>query len=133
MKKIFSKSLVSFTTLVMLVGCDKELNRDKCLSYTTAQITTVGGPDNVSVNQEIDLNVSYFFNNGCGKFDGVESAASGNTTIISLKAKYEGCVCTAIIQTGEVNYKFKAGQAGVYYLKFLQPNNTYFTDTITVN
>ena len=85
------------------------------------------------VNQETGLTVFYYLDNGCGKFEGLEATSNGNTTIVSLKAKYEGCICPEVLLSGQINYKFKAEQTGVYYLKFLQPNKTYLTDTITVN
>jgi len=104
-----------------------------CLVYMTAQVTKVTGANSVSVNQEIDLTVFYYMNNGCGQFQGLEATSAGNTTIIDLNAKYEGCACTDVLLGGQTIYKFRAANPGLYYLKFLQPDKTYFTDTITVN
>ena len=112
-------------------GCKKQ--EAKCLLLTTAVVTDVTGPNTALVNQEIDLTAHYYLGNGCGRFEDLEATSNGNTTIISLNAKYEGCICTDVLISGQANYKFKASQAGVYYLKFLQPNQAYFTDTITVN
>jgi len=57
----------------------------------------------VLANQETDLTVFYYLNDGCGQFESLEATSNGSTTIISLKAKYEGCICTAILLTG-TNY-----------------------------
>ncbi len=133
MKKQFTTSILAITNILLFESCAKEEQENKCFFYSTAQVTKIATPSIVSVNQETDLIVSYYLNNGCGKFESLEATSSGSTTTISLKAKYEGCACTDILLGGQTTYKFKAAQAGVYYLKFLQPNNTYLTDTITVN
>ena len=131
MNKQFIISAGLVISFISFPGCKKQ--DDKCMSLTTAQVTKVTGPNTAFVNQEIDLTVLYYLSNGCGQFESLEATSNGNTIIISLKAKYQGCICTDVLLGGQANYKFKANQAGVYYLKFLQPNQTYFTDTITVN
>ena len=133
MKEHFAVSLAAIIALLSFASCNKEKQENKCVSYSPAQVTKVAGLNDLSVNQETDLTVSYYLNNGCGKFENIEATTIGNTTIISFKAKYEGSFCTDIILSGQSIYKFKAGQAGVYYLKFLQPDKTYLIDTITVN
>lgn len=124
--------LAGVISILAFSNCDKN-HENKCLSYTRAQVIEVVGPNMAPVNQETDLTVNYYLVNGCGQFESLESTSNGNTTIISLIAKYEGCICTAIILGGQTIYKFKATQTGIYYLKFLQPDKTYLTDTITVN
>ncbi len=133
MKKGSAISLGTIIALLSFASCDKEKQENECVSYTTAQVTKVAGPNSVPVYHETDLTVFYYLTNGCGKFENMEATSSGNTTIISFKAKYEGCFCTDNLVSGQSVYKFKAEQPGVYYLKFLQPNKTYLTDTITVN
>ena len=133
MKKSSAIPLGAIIGLLSFASCAKEKQEMECVSYTTAQVTEVTGPNSVPVNQETGLTVFYYLTNGCGKFENMEAISGGNTTIISFKAKYEGCVCTDNLVTRQSVYEFKSGQPGVYYLKFLQPNNTYLTDTITVN
>lgn len=131
MKKHFISAGV-IIAFVSFTSCSKK-QENQCLSYTTAQVTKVAGPNTVLVNQETDLTVFYYLNNGCGKFESLEATSSRSTSIVSLKAKYEGCICTDILLSGQTIYKFKAEQAGIYYLKFLQPDKTHLTDTIIVN
>ena len=132
MKKYIIISAGIVTVFMFFSGCDKK-SGDKCLLYTTAQVRKVEGSNTTLINQEIDLTVSYYLNNSCGQFEGLEATSTGNSTTISLKAKYEGCACADVLLGGQIIYKFKAEQVGIYYLKFLQPTKTYFTDTITVN
>ena len=119
-------------TILIFSNCSKRQEK-VCLSRTTARVTNVSGPNNVLVNQETDLTVKYYLDNGCGIFEGLESTSNDYNIKISLIAKYEGCVCTDNLLGGQIIYKFKPLKTGVYYLNFLQPNKTYFSDTITVN
>ena len=119
-------------TILIFSNCSKRQEKI-CLSHTTAKVTNVSGPNNVLVNQETDLTVEYYLDNGCGKFEGLESTSNDYNIKISLIAKYEGCVCTDILLGGQIVYKFKPLKTGVYYLNFLQPDKTYLSDTITVN
>ena len=123
--------LAGFAILFFL-SCNKE-QEEKCITHSTARVRNVTGPNMVLVNSETDLTVKYYLGNGCGQFESLESTSNGYTTIISLIAKYEGCVCLEIFLPGQIIYKFKPVQTGTHYLKFLQPDKTYLTDTITVN
>jgi hypothetical protein len=125
--------LIGFVFVIPAISNCNKKQADECRSYTTAQVTKVVGPNTVLVNQETDLGVEYYLINGCGQFESLVSTSNGYTTEISLNAKYDGCVCTDILLGGQTLYRFKPAQRGIYYLKFLQPDKTYFTDTITVN
>ncbi|MGZ5255503.1 MAG: hypothetical protein ACXWV4_13750 [Flavitalea sp.] len=132
MKNSLTIIIGCFIILLSSAGCNKlNLLRD-CVGYTTAQVTEVKGPNTTTINQEMDLTIFYFLSNGCGRFENLEATSSESEIIIKLKAKYEGCICTAALVEGQTIYKFKARQKGVHYLKFLQPNKTYLTYTITV-
>ena len=112
-------------------ACKKQ--RLVCIGYTTAYVTEVTGPNTMLVDQEADFVVKSYLTDGCGKFENLEATSNEYTLTIRLNAKYEGCVCTANLIEGETTYKFKPTKGGVYYLKYVQPNNTYFIDTVTVN
>ena len=68
----------------------------------------------------------------CVQFDNFEENISGNTTIINVIAKYEGCICNEIAPTLKTSYKFKKLQTETYELKFLKDDNSYLTHTILV-
>lgn len=119
--------------LISLNGCKKDDSGKECIGYSNAQITEIKGPNVTSAGQEIELTISYFFLNGCGKFERLESTSNGSITTISVVGKYEGCVCPEVLVKGEKVYSFKAPQPGIYLLKFLQPNKSILEYTITVN
>ncbi|MBI3719288.1 MAG: hypothetical protein HY252_11950 [Sphingobacteriales bacterium] len=121
----------SFLIIVYLSGCEKKDNT-RCLSYKKAGVTKIEGPTTGFVNQDIDLIISFGCISGCGQFGNFEQISNGDTTTINVIAKYEGCICTQEAPTRQTTYKFKATQPGTYYLKFLQVERTYLTDTIRI-
>jgi len=125
--------LAGFVIAILAFSSCNKKQEEKCLSHTTAHVRNVDGPNMVLVNSETDLAVKYYLGNSCGQFERLESTSNGYTTIINLIAKYNGCVCADILLSGQTVYKFKPVQTGTYYMKFLQPDKTYLTDTITVN
>ena len=95
-------------------------------------MTKIEGANSALVNQEIILTVSFGCYSGCGQFGNFNEVISGNTTTISVNAKYEGCICTQDAPIRQTTYKFKKSQTGTFDLKFLQTENTYLTHTIIV-
>lgn len=117
---------------ISLAGCFKDPDDEECISYHSSPVTQVDGPSTAAVNQEIDLVVSFTCFNGCGQFGSFEKVTVVDTTHVNVLAKYQGCMCTQDIPVRQAIYKFKAAQAGTYYLKFRQDDNTILTETITV-
>jgi hypothetical protein len=124
-------SILVFT--IQLSSCSKSKEDDAlCTSFSIGTVTKVEGPKTATVNQTIALNVYFTCFNGCGNFGNYEQTVSGNTSTIKVMAKYQGCICTQDIPARQSLYNFSAAQAGTYYLKFLQANDLYLIDTITV-
>ena len=122
-------AIISF---LLLSSCTKKPARD-CFYNSTATVKEVNGENTLEVNQEASFTISYYLNNGCGHFEKMESSSKDNVKTISLLATYSGCACPEMLINGEVTYIFKATEPGIYYLKFIQPDLTYLTETITVN
>jgi len=118
-------------TSLVLLSCSK-MHDNKCLSFTNAPVTKIEGPNTGSVNQDINLIVSFGCFNGCGQFGNFKQTSNSGTTIVNVIAKYEGCICTQDAPIRQAPYKFNATQTGTYYLKFWQAENNYLTDTITI-
>ena len=127
-------NLLIFCTffIVLLFSCNKQQEKDNCLSYTKTPVISILGPNIASVNQEVVLTVSFGCFNGCGQVGNFEETIAGNTSTINVNAKYEGCICTQDTPTRTTSYKFKKSQTGIYELKFLQGENSYLTHTINV-
>jgi hypothetical protein len=119
-------------SMIVLTSCNKDSNNKDCLSYEPAFVGIVEGPSTGQVNEEINFQVIFGVHNGCGQFGSFEESSEGNSRTISVTAKYEGCGCTNDAPGRIGTYKFKTSQAGTYYLKFLQVNNVYLIDTLTI-
>lgn len=130
MKRSFA--VLMAVAILSLTGCFKDPVDGECVSYHSAPVTKVEGPSTAGINQEIDLLVSFTCSNGCGQFGTFEKLTDVDTIHINVLAKYQGCVCTYDVPVRQATYKFKASQAGTYYLKFRQAENNILTDTITV-
>lgn len=130
--KFFTNLICFACCIILLTGCAKKQEDEKCISTDKAPVTKIEGAAIASVNQEIILTVSFTCFNGCGQFGNLEETISGNTTTIIVNAKYTGCICTQDVPTRATIYKFKKAQAGTYELKFLQTENNYLTHTIIV-
>ena len=129
-KLIFRMLFISLS--VLFLSCSRKHHSNNCISYNQAPVSNIEGPKSGSVNQVIDITVSFDCINGCGQFGRFEQTSKDNTTLIKVIAKYEGCVCTDNMPTLQSIYKFKAKKSGTYLLKFLQADNVYLTDTIVV-
>ena len=133
MNRKFFNNLICFVfSIILLTSCIKKKEEDKCLSYAKAPVTKIEGATTASVNQELNLTISFICFNGCGQFGNVEETISGNTTTIVVNAKYAGCICTQDVPTRTTLYKFKKSQAGTYELKFFLTENNYLPHIIIV-
>ncbi len=129
----YFKTIALYTILIItILSCKKNKQEEQCISYTLAPVTNVTGGNTALINQELNLTVSFLSINGCGQFENIEESSSGNTTTLKINAKYEGCVCTQDVSTKTTFYKFKKAEAGIYELKFSQPDSTFYNYTITV-
>ena len=131
-KKYFKQVFLFFSLIVTLLGCNKKNENSACLSITKAPVTKIEGANTALVNQEILLTVSFGCFNGCGQFLDFNEVITGNATTITVKAKYEGCICTQDLPIRQTTYKFKKSQTGTFELKFQQSENTYLSHTIIV-
>ena len=131
-RKFFNKLICFACCIILLTACTKKQKEENCVSTLKAPVTKIEGATTASVNQEINLTISFTCFNGCGQFGNVEETIAGNTTTIVENAKYTGCICTQDVPTRVTSYKFKKAQSGTYELKFLQTENNYLTHTIIV-
>lgn len=105
---------------------------DNCITYQQSPVAEVTGPKTGSINKDINFTVSFGCSSGCAKYGTCSQTVDGNTRTIMVITRYEGCICTMIAPILQTTYTFKTAQAGTYFLKFLQSNNYYLTDTLVV-
>lgn len=115
-----------------LVSCTKTKNDNNCISFQTASIISALGPDTGLINQNATFSLSYGINNGCGDFNNIEQSTNGDTTLVKVKTKYQGCVCTQMAGVLTTPFAFNATIPGTYYFKFYQTEQTYLLDSIRI-
>ena len=102
--------------------------------YSLRMMTKVDGVAAGNVNQLIPLTVSWFYTSGsCDILDKFEETRQGN--IISIKAYgyYSGSICTADAGITTKIYNFISTTTGTFELRFINPDNSFITYTITIN
>ena len=135
MKLIF-KTMLLAVMLFSITSCDlggDDTSVQNCNYPIGIGTTAVTGPTTASLNEEIELTVSFTLGNNCGKFHQFYETLDGNRDkIITVNALFEGCNCDNSPVAKTEKYKFKAVSEGVYNLKFRKANNEFLIHTITV-
>ncbi|QOG04803.1 hypothetical protein [Flavobacterium sp. MDT1-60] len=103
-----------------------------CISYEHAPVLSANVPDSGNRNQVIPIPLIFVVHNGCGGFSAITETNSGNTKTITVKAKYEGCLCTQSIGNIQTTYNFTSTTTGIHTIKFLQPDGKFLTYSITI-
>lgn len=117
--------------LIALVSwsCSKD---EYCLTYEQAFITEVNGDTSGQVNKEVNFQISFRGSSSCAYFGFFEEYISENTITIVVNAKYVGCNCFTNAPIITTNYSFIPTQPGIYYLRFLNSENSFITQTLVV-
>ena len=118
--------------LFWIMSCSKEQDSN-CIENKIAYVTLINSPSTGSVNQNINIEVSFGVNNGCGNFGKFIETQNGNTKTIEVEARYEGCVCTQDAPTRKTNYVFKTQNSANYILKFKSSATEFITANLTIN
>ncbi len=124
--------LIISLLLFVIFSCSKE-QENKCVENRIAYVTSINAPSTGTVNENINIEVSFVVNNGCGNFGKFIETQNGNTKTIEVEARYEGCICTQDIPTRKTNYVFKTQTAGNYILKFKSSPTEFITANLTLN
>jgi len=136
---LINKNLSIKRSIAIVIGfhilfafqCNKP-HQAECRYDEVAPIASANVPDTGLVNTNIPIPIQYNISNGCGNFLNIEEDIQGNNRNILVYARYEGCVCTMVFKTLDTIYNFNASTPGTYYLNFLQSNNSFLRDTITI-
>jgi len=131
MKKLFALLFISATVLTSCEGENEEPLVDNCINFIETGINSVSEiPGDFASGTA--YRVTFNCSSGCGNFDSFEEIVEGNTRTIKVIAKYEGCTCTDDTPLREATYGFNPTVPGIYTLKFLKTDGTFFTETFVV-
>lgn len=124
--------LILTLLLFVIFSCSKE-PENSCIENRIAYVTSTNSPSTGNVNENINIEVSFGVNNGCGNFGKFIETQNGNIKTIEVEAKYEGCICTMDAPTRKTNYIFKTQNSGNYILKFKSSSTEFITVNLTIN
>lgn len=124
-------SLFIFSLFSSCVNDDD--NVEECIAYVNPYVTSVNAPSTGMVNEIVSIEVNFDVINGCGSFNQFIETENGNTTTIEVEAKYEGCVCTAVVLELTTTYEFMTDTPGDYELKFKSGATEFITVNLTIN
>lgn len=125
--------LILSALLLVIFSCSKEEQENNCIENKIAYVSSINSPSTGTVNENINIEVSFGVNNGCGNFGKFIETQSGNTKTIEVEARYEGCICTMDAPTRKTNYVFKTQISGNYILKFKSSSTEYITVNLAIN
>ena len=117
----------------MIYSCSEEEQENNCIENKIAYVSSINSPSTGTVNENINIEVSFGVNNGCGNFGKFIETQSGNTKTIEVEARYEGCVCTMDAPARKANYVFKTQNSENYIFKFKSSSTEYITVTLAIN
>lgn len=118
---------------IFTYSCNSNGDEDKCISNTTAFVTSVNSTETANVDEEVSIEVSFQVNNGCGGFGKFNETVDGNTRFIEVEALYKGCICTQSISTITVDYSFIPESPGDYQLNFKSSSSDDITVSLKVD
>lgn len=128
MKKIF----LAVASTFLLMACSNDDNgSDNCTSYADAYVDSVEEVTTADAAGFL-FKVRFSVINGCGDFNSFKEIASGNVRTVTVEAKYEGCICDTALHTKEAVYNFKPTAPGTYTIKFRNTEDTFITETVTI-
>lgn len=125
--------IICFAVIIMTsFGCFKK--EEKCISTIDAVVDSAHGPAIGTVNSDNLYSIFFGIGNGCGRFTGFEESRTGNIITVSVKLRFEGCMCTEIYQTANEAYTFRATAPGNYIIQFIKGDmNSVIQKNITIN
>lgn len=126
----FSSQITLFLLLVFSMNfynCSskKEISSDKdqvveenCISYQLEPITKVKEYVPEKSGDEYYFEINFLVKNGCGGFGNIVEKTVGDSLIISINAKYSGCICTLAMQELSTIYEWRKAE-NVSVIKFI--------------
>lgn len=119
-------------SIALFIACSNDDNGSgNCISYSDVYVDSVEPIENADAAGFL-FKVKFIVMNGCGGFGSFDEMISGNTRTIGVIAKYEGCTCDEALHTKETVYNFKPTVQGTYVLRFRNSEDTFITETVTV-
>ena len=128
-----TKSLLTLIlSIVFFISCSDN-DENNCINFEEmANVTAAEAPDVATVNEPIDVTVTFSVDNACGEFADFNVSTSGTTRTIDVLAVYEGCACAQVITSRSATYTFTPEQSGEHTLRFTSGTDEFIEETILI-
>ena len=104
----------------------------QCVSLGQVFVDSATVPTTAIVNNQIQISINFSVNNGCGAFENFTETNVGKIKILTVNAKFTGCICTLSIVKIQTNYSFTPTATGLQIIKIAQPDGTFLTYNINI-
>lgn len=134
MKTRLIKILAVLAVSASLTNCSlSDDTKQNCNQIIGVSTIGVIGARNATVNEEVELGVSYRIADACGDFYNFkDQVVSATEKKIIVYATYDACNCDRVLSTKTEIYKFKATTPGTYKLRFATTNDVFVDHVIIV-
>lgn len=130
--KHFRLKLFAFVAVLTIgAACSIDEADQYCFNTVATGIEEVTGPATTTVNVPVTFNASFKILSSCGSFSRF-SETNGFPKEIVAVVNYEGCRCTQLASTVTKPYTFQSATAGEFILKFIKPDGSSISKTVTV-
>ena len=126
------RQLLICVIMLFTVSCKKN-NDTNNINLSQRLMTKVAGTSTGTINQKIDLTVTWPYASGCDVLDKFEESRNGNIIIIKAYGHVEQTVCTQEAGYKTKTYNFVSTTAGTFELRFTNSDNSYISHTVTIN
>ena len=109
----------------MFIACDGIFDSDECVEEFVG-ITNISIPDDISINEEFEIKISYIFTNGCLRLKRVEEEKTDSKIYIGLIQckRMPEWTCDTAVRYDTLRKSFTLNQSGNYTITI---NDSSFT------
>ena len=126
------KLLPMILSLVLFISCSDD-DENNCIDYEeVASVVATDAPETATVNEPVEIEVTFEVPNACGEFQEFTEEISGTTRTIEVVAEFEGCACAQVITSRSAIYTFTPGTTGEHLLRFRSDSQDFIEETILV-
>lgn len=124
--------LIGILIFSVLISCSEDDQYKDCMSMKMVPVKEINAPETAVVNQPVEIEVTCTFYSSCGSFSKFVVSGPEKSRTVLVEAKYEGCICAALIKEETKTYEFIPTETGTYTLEFQNTSDTFITINIEV-
>jgi hypothetical protein len=129
---ILKKLILLILSLSFITFSSCDTSTPECWEISGTGTISVDGETETTVNEPLQLLVTYVVVNECDNFYLFFEEISEGVKWITVNVRYDGCNCPGKVVNRVQPYNFVASEPGEYVLRFKVTNSEYIEKIITV-